>query len=274
MHDDKFLDYYAVIEQTSEPSPVEILDFKDCNGLNYLRFRAGLQTFGYRNRNRRLWQAFHLKTMLKSDHVPELLNAGGIPGESGHPVPDNGDVTIERIMTIDPLKMSHVIRAFEWSGDTKLFGIIETLDEGPGTPGYRFMRNILQNIKPSFSLRSVVPQKKNSDGSIDVTGPGRFITYDRVILPSHEGAYIDESVPVKNIITKSKFNVVMESFGLEMLERSEKVGRIIDGMYPVMESVAIDTNGIFSVNTEKNGRIIVAPEAKHREEIKNIMKHL
>lgn len=274
MYNDKFLDYYAVVEQTTDPSPVQILDFKECNGLNYLRFRAGLQTFGHRNRNRRLWQSSHIKAMLQSDHVPELLSRSGIPGESGHPVPAVGNVTMERILTIDPNNMSHVIKAFEWSGDSKLYGIIETLDEGPGTPGYRFMRNILQKMDPSFSLRSIVPQRKNADGSTDVTGPGRFITYDRVILPSHSEAYIDKSVPIKNIITKSNFETAMESFGMDMIQRSEKVNRIIDNMYPAMESATVDKNGIFSITTETNGKLFIAPEAKHRNEIRNIMKNL
>ncbi len=272
---DSYLDYFAVVEQTSySDEKIEIIDVKDnVNGLNYLRFKACMQTFGHLNRNRRLWTANHMRKMLSDEHVPELTK-NGFPGENGHPVPEVGQATMERIMTIDPNNMSHLIRSFEWKGDTHLYATIDTIDEGPGSPGYRFMRNILQGMNPSFSLRSIVPQRKNADGTITVTGPGRFITYDRVILPSHSEAYIDVSIPIQNIVTKPQFQTVMEGFSDIIIERSEKVGRILDKMSIVQESAALDSNGILSVNTEKNGRIFVAPEAKYRNEISNFMKRL
>jgi hypothetical protein len=232
-YEDKYLDYYAVIEQSSpDNSDMKILDtHEDNNGLNYLRFSACLQSFGKRNRNRRLWLDSTMKQMLAAPHVPELLQRGGIPGENGHPVPATGAVTMERILTIDPNNMSHVIKDFTWKGNL-LYGTIETLDEGPNSPGNKFMRNIMQGMDPSFSLRSVVPQRKNPDCSIDVTGAGRFVTFDRVILPSHEEAYIDKSVPIKDIITKNNFETVMESFTDYMINNSDKVRMIIDKMGP------------------------------------------
>lgn len=272
---DDYLDYYVVVEQASpENREMQILEkVNNINGLNYLRFRTCLQSFGRRNRNRRLWVSPIMKKMLAEPHVSELLNKGGIPGENGHPVPDTGQVTMERILTIDPNNMSHRILSLEWVGE-KLYGTVETLDEGPGTPGFKFMRNIMQGLDPSFSLRSIVPQRKNMDGSIDVTGPGRFITFDRVILPSHDDAYIDKSIPVKNVITKPQFETVMESFSDLILEKSEKVNRIIDKMQPAIESLTLDKNGIVGVNTEKEGRIYIAPETKFRNEIKSFMKNL
>lgn len=271
---DKYNDFCVVIENTLSPEDREtqIISHKQDNELNFLRFRTCLQSFGRRNRNRRLWISKIMKQMLAEPHVNELLNAGGIPGENGHPVPPTGQVTMERILTIDPNNMSHVIRSFEWIGE-KLYGIIDTLDEGPGTPGYKFMRNILQNIDPSFSLRSVVPQRKNPDGSIDVTGKGRFVTFDRVILPSHDDAYIDKTIPVKNIIKADRFETVMESYTDFVVESSDKVNRIIDKMEPVLESAMIDKNGVLSVNT-KEGRIFVAPETKYRREISSFMQNL
>lgn len=274
-NNDNYLDYYAICEQTSpDDSDMKILEYKENkNGLNYLRFRACLQSFGVRNRNRRLWQGVHMKRMLQEPHVPELLKTG-LPGENGHPVPATGQVTMERILTIDPNNMSHLIRAFEWEGDTRLYGIIETLDEGPGTPGYKFMRNILQGMIPAFSLRSIVPQRKNLDGSTDVTGAGRYITHDRVILPSHSDAYMDVTVPVKNIITKPKFETVMESFSTFIITNSDKVNKIIDNTDPVLESAIIDKNGILSLNTKNEGRLFIMPETKYKNEIKDIMKNL
>jgi len=265
-----YLDYYAVIEQSSpDNSNMQILN----SGTNFLRFRAGLQSFGHLNRNRRLWISSTMKQMLASPHVAELLSKGGIPGENGHPVPTVGQVTMERILTIDPNNMSHVIKSFEWNGEI-LYGIIDTLDEGPGSAGYKFMKNIEQGMDPSFSLRSVVPQRKNADGSITVTGPGRFVTYDRVILPSHEEAYIDKSVPIKNIITKDKFETVMESFTDLVLMNSDKVKRIIDNAEPALESAQITKEGMLTINTENEGKLFIKPEMKYRKEISGLMRSL
>lgn len=268
---DKYLDYYAVVEQTSPDTHIEILNTP--NSVNFLRFRACLQSFGHLNRNRRLWMANIMKQMLSSPHVSELLSRGGIPGENGHPVPQTGQVTMERILTVDPNNMAHVIKSFDWQGNL-LYGVIDTLDEGPGSAGYKFMKNIEQGLDPSFSLRSVVPQRKNADGSITVTGPGRFVTYDRVILPSHEEAYIDKAVPVKNIISKDKFETVMESYTDYVLASSDKVRQIIDNSEPALESAQITKEGFVSINTTNEGRLFMKPELKYRKEISDLMKNL
>jgi len=272
---DNFNDFCVVVEQTSPPDQkIDILEMKDSNGLSFLRFRACLQSFNKRNRNGRLWRSEYMKAMLSTREIKELLDAGGVPGENGHPVPATGEVTIERILTIDPNNLSHIIKKFEWSpDDSKVYGIIETLDEGPGSAGQKFMRNILQGMKPSFSARTIVPQRKNADGTIDVTGVGRYVTSDRVILPSHDDAYIDTTVPVKNIVTKPKFETVMESFVSYVVDKSDKINRIVDGLNPVMESAVVDKAGMVSIKTDI-GTALIFPESKYRNEFKDLMKSL
>lgn len=272
---DKFNDFFVVIEQTSpRDQKIEILDMKDGNGLSYLKFRACLQSFTKRNRNGRLWQSGYMKKMMTTREIQELLAAGGVPGENGHPVPDSGEVTVERILTINPNNLSHLIKSYEWErDDSRVYGIIETLDEGPGSAGYKFMKNILQGMIPSFSARSIVPQRKNPDGTIDVTGVGRYVTSDRVILPSHDDAYLDKAVPIKNIITKSKFETVMESFVSYVVDKSDKVNRIVDGLDPAMESVTMDKTGMMSIKTNI-GTALIFPESKYRNELKDFMKSL
>jgi hypothetical protein len=241
IYDDKEYDYYIVMEQTSpEDNKIEILSEISKNTLSFLRFSTCLQSFNGRNRNKRLWKAEQVKAMLNDSIPQELIAKGSFVGENGHPVPSNGKETIERILTIDPNNCSHRIISLDWKSPTMLHGIVETLDEGPGTPGYRFMRNILQGIIPSFSLRSLVPQRKNADGSIDVIGVGRIVCYDRVYIPSHSEAYMDVEIPVKNIVTKSKFESVMESYCDFVTAHSNKFLRIVDDLEPAMESAYID----------------------------------
>lgn len=142
-YNDNFLDYSVVIESQTEPNQgFELLhEEKTVNGLSFLRFKACLQTFGSRNRNRRLWLSKWMKMMLAATEVQELLREGGIPGENGHPVPPTGEVTMERILTIDPNNLSHVIKSFDWVGENTLNGVIETIDDGNG-PGDKFKRSI------------------------------------------------------------------------------------------------------------------------------------
>lgn len=269
---DNYNDYVIAIESTSE-GPIEILKTpKDNNGLNFLRFRTCLQTFAARNRNRRRWYSKFSRPMFEAPEIKELLREGGVPGENGHPVPDSGQVTIERILTIDPNNVSHVIKQFIWPSENKVDGIIETLDDGDG-PGSRFRNHILQGLPVSFSTRSVIPQRKNPDGTIDQTGPGRYVCSDRVFLPSHPEAYIDKTIPIKSICKKDKFEQVMESYASFVAETSDKVNRILDHMDPALEDMSFSQDGMLNIPTEE-GIVGLYPELKYRREFFDIMENL
>lgn len=268
---DNYNDYVIAIESTSE-GPIEILKDENRNGLKFLRFRTCLQAFVNRNRNRRKWYSKFTRPMFESPEIKELLREGGVPGENGHPVPDNGQVTIERIMTIDPNNICHVVKEYQWPTEDKVDGIIETLDDGDG-PGSRFRKHILQGLPVSFSTRSVIPQRKNMDGTVDQTGPGRYVCSDRVFLPSHPEAYIDKTVPIKTVCKKDKFEQVMESFTSFVAERSDKVNRIVDEMDPAMEQASFSDNGMLNIPTEE-GIVGLYPELKYRKEFFDIMENL
>ena len=232
---------YIVMEQTTPvDSKIEIQKVVESNGLNFVRFSTCLQDFNGYNRNRRKWPADIVRAMAEAPTVQELIKKNSFVGEAGHPVPDSGQVTMERICNIDPLKTSHRFTKLFWPKPNELHGICETLDEGVGSPGYRMMRNILQGVIPAFSLRSLVPQRKNADGSKDVIGVGRMICYDRVYLPSHESAYMDVDVPVSQVVTKPEYNVIMESFADHVMSHSDKIRSIIDDMEPALESASYD----------------------------------
>lgn len=266
---------YIVMEQTTPvDSKIEIQKVVESNGLNFVRFSTCLQDFNGYNRNRRKWPADIVRAMAEAPTVQELIKRNSFVGEAGHPVPDSGQVTMERICNIDPLKTSHRFTKLFWPKPNELHGICETLDEGVGSPGYRMMRNILQGVVPAFSLRSLVPQRKNADGSKDVIGVGRMICYDRVYLPSHESAYMDVDMPVSQVVTKPEFNVVMESFTDHVMSHSDKIRSIIDDMEPALESACYDAKtGLVSVKTEE-GRVFIAPEMKYRKEIHSALENL
>lgn len=270
---DNFSDFYVVCESATEPNyGMEILSDKSENGLNFIRFKACLQTFDTRNRNKRLWHSKFMKVMMKAKEVMELLRNGGVPGEAGHPIPPTGQASMERILTIDPNNVSHVVKSYEWPSDNRMDGIIETVDDGNG-PGEKFRRNILQGLPVSFSTRSVIPQRKNMDGTIDQIGVGRYVCSDKVYVPSHEEAYLDKSFPVKKICKKDTFETVMESFVSYAYDHSEKIKQITDGMDPAMESATMTEDGLFTVPT-KEGRVFISPEIQHRMDFFDALKSI
>lgn len=243
--------FYAVMEQTTpEGAKAEIIhENKSANGdLNYLRFRQVLQSFGHRNRNKRLWLADHIRqSLLNPWVVQQLKEKGGLPGENGHPISpvENAKVSMERLVTIDPNNICLLLKDYEFEGDKLLYGTVETIDDGNG-PGNRFMRNILQGIEPAVSCRSLVPQKKNPDGTTDVVGPGRLICYDRVFIPSHEEAFRDTTVETTSVVKHNPYKPAYESMITEKdftgwaIEHSENAKHILDDLMPAMESAAID----------------------------------
>ena len=267
-------DYFAVMESTAPADRHEIIDVKsDAQGnIHFLRFRACLQDFGQRNRNGRLWMGRNMQQLLSADHIHELMNEGGWAGENGHPVPDSGPATLERISTIDPNNICHLIRKIEWEGDRKVFGTVDTIDDING-PGARFARNIMQGMTPSFSVRALVPQRKNQNGTIDVMPGGRVISYDRVILPSHKAAYMDKSVDIRAVTKPTYYAATLESLLTYGIEKSDKMKQILYDAEPAMET-AIYKNGFFSVNTKNEGRVFIKPENKVGKMIQDYMKEI
>lgn len=274
---DNYLDYTVLMESVSEPYMQLIDEGKGTNThgetINFLRFKTRLQSFGKRTLNGRSWPAKIVRSMME-DPIPRrlLTQRGGIPCEAGHPVPDTGKATIERIMTIDPNNICCIEKSHEWDGEKAVYGIIDTIDDGPSGPGTKLRKRILQGIIPAFSVRCLVPQRKNADGTIDVIGKGTFITHDNVIIDACEDCFMNEGVPIKNIVKNVEMELATESFTNMLLESSEKVQRILEDLCPVMESATMSQNGVLSVKTEKEGIIFMSPETKYRREYSDMLR--
>lgn len=272
-----YYDFYAVMESDVTPedrqSSFQIIGEGKAQGvIDFLKYRACLMTVGKRNRNKRLWTKQFVDIMMNAPHIVEQFKyAGGLPGENGHPIPATGQVTMERIVTVDPNNLAILIKSWWWEGN-KMMGDVETLNEGPGSAGYKLMRDMMQGIVPAHSARTLVPQRRNADGTIDVTAPGRFVTVDRVHGPSCEEAYRDVSVPVKNIVKKAEFDMAMENFTEYIFEHSEAAKNVVDKLRPAMETATITNDGMFTVVTESNGQIYVPVERNLRADIASFMR--
>ena len=273
-----YYNYFVLNEAAVESDVVgdnfKVLEHVETNTLNFLRFVACVMVVNYRNRNQRYWPKDYMNIMMQAPHIVDYFTkAGGLHGENGHTIPMPGQVSMERLVTIDPNNTSFIMKKWWWEGD-KIMGNLETLDDGEGRCGRAMTRNMLQGMVPAFSARTMVPQRRNADGTIDVIAPGRLVCFARVHGPSCEGAYQDVSVPVKNIIKKSEFETAMESFSAFVIEHSDAVRRVIGDMTPAMESAGVTRDGFVSLTTREdpNSRIFVRPERNFRGEIAMFMR--
>lgn len=276
---DNYLDYTVLMESVAEPKIEIISEQTGTNprgeSVNFLRFRSMLQSFGKRTLNGRDWPPKIVRSMME-DTIPMRLlkQRGGIPCEAGHPVPDTGKASIERILTIDPERMCCVVREHIWDGDKAVYGTVDTLDDGPSGPGTKLRKRILQGLIPAFSVRCIVPQRQNPDGTIDVIGKGTFICHDNVIIDACEDCFMTTGVPLKNIVKTTDLEYATESFTNMLFESSEKVQRIVEKLCPALESATMSANGILSVKTEKEGTIFLSPETKYRNEYRDLLRSI
>jgi hypothetical protein len=218
---------WIIQESVSDPTPIKNLKVIDQPGLFSIQYDTILQTFNIKNRNNRIYPGKVMIPSLNSDHILELEKKGSWCGEGGHPSTNE----VQRLLTIDPLKISHKILSHTVDNNM-CRGRIETLCNEIGINKARL---ILQGLEPAYSLRALAPLRTQQDGTNIVTGKAHVVTYDWVILPSHKEAYRDESKPITKICKS------IEDSGNSVKESAIQVeeSAIID--FIRMESVSVNT---------------------------------
>jgi len=196
---------YIIMEATMEPMKPKIVKTVNEPGLFYVTFQACMQSFDCFNRNQRNYALRPMMEAMQADHLQELMRKGTWTGENGHP--EGND--IKRILSIDPTKICHRMYNPEFQGNL-LYMTIDTLNDDQW--GLQFTKHILQGLMASFSLRALAAITKTSDGRGIIKTKPHIVTYDRVILPSHKEAYMDNSVPVTIVKSTTEGAVTTESF--------------------------------------------------------------
>lgn len=215
-----------VMESVSEPMKPKILQTVNEPNMFFVRFETCLQSFDCFNRNKRNYNSAPMKEAFSADHIVELLRKGTWVGENGHPDSEN----IKRILTIDPTKICHRICDYNFRGNM-VYATIETLnDDGYGK---QFSRHILQGLHPSFSLRALAAITKLGDGRGIIKTRPHIVTYDRVILPSHKEAYMDNSKEIT--VVKS----ATEAYDVYSDYEPATENSYIDAIYSVQESTSL-----------------------------------
>ena len=149
-----------------------------------------LQTSNEKNRNGRIYLREDLAREIAAPRQQELLRAGQMCGEAGHPIGPEGS-NLTRQSTIDPKNVCVRFLKF-WMDGNNVMGYFE----GTNNPaGETFDKDLRNGITPAFSLRALGTIESSPKGPI--VKNLKMITYDYVIFPSHRGAY------TKGILTES-----------------------------------------------------------------------
>lgn len=148
------------------------------------------------NRNGRIYPANELFPQLKAPRTLELLEAGYLRAELGHPLSKE---LVRQQMIDDSRTCAQFLKI--WTEGNKVMGRFRGTNNAFGEA---FNKDLLDGCKPAWSLRAL--------GTILQTPRGKevhnlkIITWDQVIYPSHPSAYTQrlvlesagyEEVPVK-----------------------------------------------------------------------------
>lgn len=237
---------HVIMEQTSEPCAVNVRDYNK-NGLLYVTFDTVFQSFGVKNRNKRMYDGDAVMASWNAPHIQELIRKKSFVSEYGHPL----DQSMSRITQIDPDRICGRINSYYRSGNL-LKGEFETFDDG--RMGTMLTRRILQGMEPAFSVRMLAKLTRTKDGTMLMNQPGHLVTADCVILPSHCEAYRDESKSI-NIVNKA----ICESAGADISEEQYR-----DMVFAINESMFTD----FIKEESKNFKLVQSVEEVIGDSIK------
>ena len=168
-----------IINESAQYSSAAISQKHD----GYIEFTCILQEAERKNRNGRIYHKSVLEQGLNSPYVQERLRTKTWYGEAGHP----SDTSVQRQMTIDQRNIAFVIDQIWWEGNL-LKAKCETADTAVG---HDMMGLIKQGSKVAFSLRAQGNVHRDAvTGDTIVDSPIQIITFDWVVVPSHDVAYI------------------------------------------------------------------------------------
>lgn len=171
---------YIINESSNGPIDFELK--QDLNGKPV--GEAILQTADEKNRNGRYYSKEELFPQLTAPRTVELLNAGYLRAEMGHPLSKD----LQRQATIDDTKTCARFLKL-WTEGNDIHALFTPTNN---QLGIAFGLDMREHCLPAWSLRAL--------GSVNQTARGaevnnlRVITWDNVIFPSHPGAYTQRYV--------------------------------------------------------------------------------
>ena len=246
---------HVIMEQTADPCAVNVRDYHN-NGMTYVIFETVFQSFGVKNRNKRIYDGDAVMASWNAPHIQELIRKKSFVSEYGHPL----DQSMHRVTQIDPARICGRINSYYRSGNL-LKGEFETFDDG--ACGTMLTRRILQGLEPAFSVRMLAKLSRTKDGTMLMNQPGHLVTADCVILPSHMEAYRDEGKSI-NVVHKA----ITESAGADITAEQYQ-----DMVFAINESMFTDFVKEESKNFKlvKNVEEVIGDTFKLTKDLNNII---
>lgn len=255
---------YIINEGFEEPYDVKIVP----QTMNGKTIAEGIvQTANEKNRNGRYYDRAQLFPQLTAPRTTELLNAGYLRAEMGHPL----DKNLQRQSTIDDTKTCARFLKFWTEGDDVWARFTATNN----TNGAAFDADLKEGCKPAWSLRAL--------GVVEQTARGaevknlRLITYDQVIYPSHPGAYTQRIVSENAEIALSEGTKVTNDTKGEALlfpiknddvisyikQESANIKFVQEYFDFAYQDIKINKAGTKVTLLENNGNVLVVPLENH-----------
>ena len=171
---------HVILEDSYIPQDAKIIGNKHGKPIG----EACLQEAEEENRNGRWYLTEDLIREQNCARTKELLAAGYMLGEAGHPT----DSSIVRQQTIDPKETAVRYMKFWMDGPKWMANFTGTNN----SYGEAVCRDLQEGCKPAFSMRSLgTLQQLNGHNTVRDL---KYITHDFVIFPSHPGAYTTKLV--------------------------------------------------------------------------------
>lgn len=148
-----------------------------------------IQDLDVENRNGRIYEVKEMDPELNGERMKELLSTGNLCGHAGHP--SSNDISIQSV--IDPKQICVRFDNVWREGKDIKANYHGTNNE----LGKAFNEDLLEGVKPAFSLRALGSVDRGRDGRCYVRNI-RIITWDHVIFPSHKRAYMSHLIDPKD----------------------------------------------------------------------------
>ena len=190
-----------------------------------------LQTANEKNRNGRFYSSEELFPQLTAPRTMELLEAGYLRAELGHPLSNE----LVRQQTIDDSRTCAQFLKLWTEGDNVWARFRGTNNEF----GTVFDKDLRDGCKPAWSLRAL-GTVTNTERGAEVRNL-KVITWDQVIYPSHPGAY------THRLLTESAIDMSND----ELIEKANE-SKII----PITNQNVIDMIKNESVNLKNVSKLL------------------
>ena len=171
-----------------------------------------LQTANEKNRNGRFYDSKELFPQLTAPRTLELLEAGYLRAELGHPLSNE----LVRQQTIDDSRTCAQFLKL-WTDGDNVWGRFRGTNNAFGEA---FNKDLLDGCKPAWSLRAL--------GTLVNTPRGaevrklKLITWDQVIYPSHPGAY------TQRLLTESAVSDIVNPYDNDVVAEEARLIPLTD----------------------------------------------